>query len=76
MPVSPDESPFAPLSQKWSALAARREAHFLELYSSGRWRHYYSEEEFLARMREVVGSAGVWAKLAARGASAALEPGQ
>ncbi len=71
MPASPEPRPFGLLSQRWSALADRRQAHFVELYRSGRWRHYYSEEEFVARMREVVGSAHAWAKLACRDDGAA-----
>jgi len=42
------------VAQKWRALAERRRAHFLELYDSGRWKHYYSEEQFLYRMREAI----------------------
>ena len=40
------------VAQKWRALAERRCAYFVELYRSGRWRHYYSEEQFLVRLRE------------------------
>jgi uncharacterized repeat protein (TIGR03809 family) len=39
------------VAQKWRALAERRCAHLLELHHSGRWRHYYSEEQFLVRLR-------------------------
>ena len=39
---------------KWRDLAERRRAHFVELYHSGRWKHYYSEERFLQRMREAI----------------------
>jgi len=42
------------VAQKWRALAERRRAHFLELYDSGRWKHYYGEEQFLYRMREAI----------------------
>jgi len=37
------------VAQKWRALADRRCAHFFELYYSGRWKHYYSEGQFLYR---------------------------
>ena len=33
--------------QKWRALAEQRRAHFVELYHSGCWKRYYSEENFL-----------------------------
>ena len=34
-------------AQKWRDLAERRRAHFIDLYRSGRWKHYYTNEEFL-----------------------------
>jgi uncharacterized repeat protein (TIGR03809 family) len=52
------------LAQKWRDLADRRREHFVELYRSGRWRRYYTEEQFLAQMREVVRAAEAWALLA------------
>jgi uncharacterized repeat protein (TIGR03809 family) len=53
------------VAQKWRALAERRCAHFVELYHSGRWRHYYSEERFLLyRMREAIRLSERWAKIA------------
>ena len=56
--------PYGDVAQKWRDLAERRRAHFVELYRSGRWKHYYTEEQFLARMREVVHAADAWAHLA------------
>jgi uncharacterized repeat protein (TIGR03809 family) len=52
------------VAQKWRALAERRRAHFLELYASGRWKHYYTEEQFLHRMREAIRVAQRWAEIA------------
>jgi uncharacterized repeat protein (TIGR03809 family) len=52
------------ITQKWRALAERRCAHFLELYESGRWKHYYTEEELLDRTREAVRLSEAWTKLA------------
>lgn len=54
------------ISRKWRDLADRRLAYFTELYRSGRWKHYYSEEEFVERMRDVVKAAKVWSNLADR----------
>jgi uncharacterized repeat protein (TIGR03809 family) len=76
------------LTRKWRALAEKRRDHFIELYDSGRWRHYYTEAELLARTREAVHLAETWARLAAdpaerrplavewprRAASMAIEP--
>ena len=52
------------VTSKWHDLAERRRAHFIELYESGRWKHYYSEHEFITRMRETVKLADDWSRLA------------
>jgi uncharacterized repeat protein (TIGR03809 family) len=52
------------VAQKWRALAERRCAHFLELHYSGRWKHYYSEEQFLDCLREAVRLSERWAEIA------------
>jgi uncharacterized repeat protein (TIGR03809 family) len=49
---------------KWRELAERRRAHFIELYRSGRWKNYYSDDEFLAEMRAADALARHWAKIA------------
>jgi uncharacterized repeat protein (TIGR03809 family) len=51
-------------ARKWRALAERRRAHFVELYHSGRWKRYYSEEQFLLRLREAVRVSERWAEIA------------
>lgn len=56
--------PYDGLAHKWSDLADRRRDHFVELYKSGRWKHYYTEEQFIAQMRDVIGDAERWAKIA------------
>jgi hypothetical protein len=48
------------VAQKWRALAERRR----ELYDSGRWKHYYGEEQFLYRMREAIRLTQRWAEIA------------
>jgi uncharacterized repeat protein (TIGR03809 family) len=53
-------------ARKWRVLAERRQAHFVELYESGRWKHYYSEQEFLAAMRQSIRAAERWAEIAPR----------
>jgi uncharacterized repeat protein (TIGR03809 family) len=58
--------PYGEVAQKWRDLAERRRAHFVDLYRSGRWKHYYTEEQFLERMREVIRAADAWAQLAQR----------
>lgn len=53
-------------ARRWRALAERRQAHFVELYESGRWKHYYTEEQFVASMRQAVAAAQRWAEIAPR----------
>ena len=52
------------VAHKWRALAERRKAHFLELYHSGRWKHYYGEEQFLNCMRDAIKLSERWAEIA------------
>ena len=56
--------PYDELARKWCDLADRRRAHALDLYHSGRWRHYYNEADFLAHLRDVMKDAEDWARLA------------
>jgi uncharacterized repeat protein (TIGR03809 family) len=56
---------FDELAQKWRILAERRCAHFLELYQSGRWEHYYrSEEQFVHCLYEAIRVTDRWAEIA------------
>jgi uncharacterized repeat protein (TIGR03809 family) len=63
VPIQSPVRPLDELAQKWRELADRRREHFVDLYHSGRWRHYYSEEQFVAQMREVIRAAEDWARL-------------
>jgi hypothetical protein len=63
MLAQPSARPYEKLSQKWRELAERRRAHFVELYRTGRWKHYYTEDEFVSRMREVFHAADAWERL-------------
>ncbi len=51
---------------KWRDLAERRQAHFVDLYKSGRWKHYYTDEQFVVRIREAIAAANRWAEIAPR----------
>ena len=65
------------IALKWRNIAEQRRAHHLDLYKSGRWKHYYSDDEFLIEMRQAVAIADRWAVIAPlpaeRDASAAIE---
>ena len=52
------------VAHKWRHLAEQRRAHFIELHASGRWSLYYTEEEFLYRLREAIQAAETWARIA------------
>jgi uncharacterized repeat protein (TIGR03809 family) len=58
------------LIRRLHALAEQRCAYYVELHESGRWRHYYSHDDLLAHMREVVKVARAWQDLIA-----ATQPG-
>jgi uncharacterized repeat protein (TIGR03809 family) len=64
MSARPTARPYETVSRKWREFAERRCAYFLDLHRSGRWKHYYTEEEFIARLRDVRNAAEIWAKLA------------
>jgi len=51
---------------KWRNLAERRHAHYLDLYKSGRWKRYYTEEEFRAELTAAIELAQRWAVIAPR----------
>jgi uncharacterized repeat protein (TIGR03809 family) len=53
------------LTRKWRDLAEKRRAHLIELYDSGRWKHYYTEEQLVVRMREAINLADTWERLSA-----------
>ena len=52
------------ITRRWRELAERRRAHFIELYDSGRWKHYYDEEQLLAHARELTALREKWTVLA------------
>ena len=59
----PKQIPFAfpvEVTRKWLALAQRRKAHLVDLYESGRWRLYYTEAEFIDRLREAIHGVDRW----------------
>ncbi len=53
-----------PIARKWRNLVDRRRAHFVDLYLTGRWKRYYSEEQFLAIFRDAMMVAERWTEIA------------
>jgi len=64
MAERPIPRPYDRIAAKWRDLADRRREHFADMYRSGRWKHYYTEQEFLLRMREVIRAADTWHRIA------------
>jgi uncharacterized repeat protein (TIGR03809 family) len=62
-PINPAK-PFEQIALRWSNLADRRVAYYTELFLSGRWKHYFTEQELLQRMLDVKKSAVEWDELA------------
>ena len=63
MPPVPGPPPFDTIARKWCDLAQRRLDYYTELYRSGRWRHYYTEETLALRMLDVIKAVKLWAEL-------------
>jgi uncharacterized repeat protein (TIGR03809 family) len=55
--------PYDDLARKWLVLAERRKAHFIDLYESGRWKHYYTEPQIIAELRAAGAACDDWAKI-------------
>ena len=53
-----------PIALKWRKLADRRRAHLVDLYLTGRWKRYYSEEQFQATFRDTMAMAERWNEIA------------
>ncbi|WP_257165263.1 TIGR03809 family protein [Bradyrhizobium sp. SRS-191] len=48
------------LAARWCALAERRLDHLTELFDSGRWRRYYTEQAFLDDLRHAKAAVQTW----------------
>jgi hypothetical protein len=54
---------------RWCDLAERRLEYLTELFETGRWRRFHSEEAFLENIREAKSAVETWRDLLAREAS-------
>jgi uncharacterized repeat protein (TIGR03809 family) len=68
MPWRPDA-----FARKWHALAERRRNHLAELYDSGAWKRYFTEETLRAHMRDAVREAERWSAMVDESAAPASE---
>jgi hypothetical protein len=58
--------PLDAVSQRLCDLAHRRLAYYSELSKSGRWKLYFSEREFVERLRDVIAQTNAWNELTGR----------
>jgi uncharacterized repeat protein (TIGR03809 family) len=63
-------------ARKWHALAERRRNHLKELYDSGAWKRYFTEEVLRTQMREAAREAEHWGAMLDHQAAAAPEAGE
>jgi uncharacterized repeat protein (TIGR03809 family) len=61
--------PLDAVSQRLCDLAHRRLAYYSELSKSGRWKRYFTEREFIERLRDVVADTNAWNDLTGRNPS-------
>ena len=61
---SPGSSDMEKIARRWHDLAEQRLAYYTEMYRSGRWKHYYTQESFAVRMLDVIEDAKKWRQLA------------
>ncbi len=54
---------------RWCNLAEQRLEHLTELFETGRWRRYHSEQDFLENIREARAAVDIWRELLTREAS-------
>lgn len=65
MPNGPHIPTPQEIARKWLVLAERRIASYQDLYRTGRWRHYFAnEQEFAVRMLEVIKAAKTFSRVA------------
>lgn len=50
--------------ERWRVLAERRLEHLTLLYETGRWRRYFSEEQFIGVIRETRAAVQTWQRIA------------
>ncbi|MGJ4994929.1 TIGR03809 family protein [Bradyrhizobium sp. HKCCYLS3077] len=61
----PDVACSRELAARWCALAERRLDHLSELFQSGRWRRYYTEQSLIEDIRHAKAAVATWKSLSA-----------
>jgi len=73
MSAIPGPLHYQDVSRQWLALAERRVAYYTELYRSGDWQRYYTNESFAARINDVIRAVTIWKNLAGQSQEQAQE---
>ena len=63
MTTSFDAERYQRALERWRALAEQRLEHMTVLYESGRWRRYFSEEQFIGVIRETRTAVNEWRRI-------------
>ena len=58
------QSPYDSIARGWLTLVERRQRNFIELCTTGRWRHYYTRAQLIDEVRKVLYLRAEWARLA------------
>jgi hypothetical protein len=59
------DSRYDNIARKWLALAERREADFIDMLESGRWRRYFGERELREEGYKIARARDHWARIVA-----------
>src|SRR5438045_9741411 len=51
-------------AEKWRGLAERRRTAIVALYRNGGWKDLYTEDRFMALLREAIATADTWTRIA------------
>ncbi len=72
MPAEPSARSLDRISHNLCDLAHKRLAYYSELSKSGRWKLYFTEREFIERLRDVIAVTNTWNELTGRKPSAKI----
>jgi len=72
----PDVACSRELAARWCALAEKRLDHLSELFQSGRWRRYYTEQSLLDDIRHAKAAVQTWKGLSVEPEAVSIVPSQ
>jgi hypothetical protein len=60
------------IAQRLNLLVDQRRKAFAQLYESGHWKRYYTEDAFIRRLRDVAATTEVWNETTRSGGAGAV----